>query len=255
MASDSAFDPKVFLAAVNQGRTAASYRKGEVIFRQSDPADAVFYIQKGAIKLTVESRQGKEAVVGILGPGEFLGAGCLIGQPRRLATARAMIESDVMRVSKATMLRALHDEPRFRELFMAHLLARNSRAEEDLADQLCNFTEKRLARTLLLLANFGQHGEPLPAPAPISQETLARIVGTTRSRVSQFMNEFRKKGLISYEGHMLGHLRVDSSLLSVVLDEGHDPFTARPRPARSPSPGGFNRGGASGPSPEADPEN
>ncbi len=209
----SAFDPKAFLATVSRGRTVASYRKGGVIYRQAAAADAVFYVQKGKIKITVRSQQGKEAVIALLGAGDFFGEGCLIGQPLRLATAAAMIESEVMRVGKAEMVRVLHDEPAFGELFMAHLLTRSSRVEEDLVDQLFNSSEKRLARTLLLLANFGKEGGPQPITTPISQETLAGIIGTTRPRVSHFMNKFRKLGFISYNGH----LEVHSSLLSVVL--------------------------------------
>jgi CRP-like cAMP-binding protein len=208
-----AFDPKVFLATVNHGRTASTYAQDDVVYRQASPADAVFYIRKGRIKIEVASKQGKEAVVAILGPGEFFGEGCLIGQPLRLATARAMVESAVMRVGKAEMIRVLHDEPAFGEVFMAHLLTRNSRVEEDLADQLFNSSEKRLARTLLLLANFGKEGAPQAITAKISQETLAEIVGTTRPRVNTFMNKFRKLGFIEYNGS----LKVHNSLLSILL--------------------------------------
>jgi len=208
-----AFDPKAFLATVNHGRTVSEYRKDDVVFLQASPADAVFYIQKGKIKIVVASKQGKEAVVAILGPGDFFGEGCLIGQPLRLSTARAMAESEVMRVSKGEMIRVLHAEPAFGELFMAHLLTLNSRVEEDLVDQLFNSSEQRLARTLLILANFGKDGGPQPITTPISQETLAEIIGTTRSRVSQFMNKFRKLSFIEYNGH----LQVHTSLLSVVL--------------------------------------
>ena len=207
------FDPKIFLATVNHGRTASAYARNAVVFRQASPADAVFYIRKGRVKLVVASKQGKEAVVAVLGAGEFFGEGCLIGQPLRLASARAMVESEIMRVGKAEMIRVLHDEPAFGELFMAHLLTRNSRIEEDLVDQLFNSSEKRLARTLLILANFGKDGGPQPITTPISQETLAEIIGTTRSRVSQFMNKFRKLGFIEYNGH----LQIHSSLLSVIL--------------------------------------
>jgi CRP/FNR family cyclic AMP-dependent transcriptional regulator len=209
------FDPKAFLATVGPGHTVSDLRKNEVVFRQSAAADAVFYIQKGKIKIVVSSEQGKEAVVGVMGPGEFFGEGCLIGQPLRLATAKAMTESQVVRVSKAEMVRVLHAEPRFAELFMTHLLTRNSRVEEDLVDQLFNSSEKRLARTLLLLANFGQDGGPQPITTPISQETLAEIIGTTRPRVSVFMNKFRKLGFIEYNGH----LEIHSSLMSVLLRE------------------------------------
>ena len=163
----------------------------------------------------VTSPQGKEAVAAVLDAGEFFGEGCLIGQPLRLATARAMVESEVMRIEKAEMVRVLHDEPSFGERFITHLLTRASRGEEDLADQLFNSSEKRLARTLLLLANFGKEGGPQPITMDISQETLAEIIGTTRSRVSQFMNKFRKLGFIEYNGH----LQIHSSLLSILLRE------------------------------------
>jgi CRP-like cAMP-binding protein len=212
-AAEAGFDPQAFLATVNRRHTVSDLRKDEVVFTQSAPADAVFYVQKGKIKIVVTSKQGKEAVVGILGPGEFFGEGCLIGQPLRLATAKAMIESQVVRVSKVEMVHVLHAEPSFAELFMTHLLTRNSRIEEDLVDQLFNSSEKRLARTLLLLANFGKEGGPQPITTPISQETLAEIIGTTRPRVSHFMNKFRKLGFIDYNGH----LQVHSSLLSVLL--------------------------------------
>ena len=213
--AESTFDPKIFLATVGQGHTVSDLRKDEVVFRQSAAADAVFYVQQGKIKIVVASPQGKEAVVGVMNPGEFFGEGCLIGQPLRLATAKAMTESQVVRVSKAEMMRVIHDEPSFAELFMTHLLTRNSRVEEDLVDQLFNSSEKRLARTLLLRANFGQDGGPQPIPTRISQETLAEIIGTTRSRVSLFMNKFRKLGFIEYNGH----LEVHSSLMSVLLRE------------------------------------
>jgi CRP/FNR family cyclic AMP-dependent transcriptional regulator len=209
------FDPKTFLATVSRGRTVASYRKDTIVYRQAAAADAVYYIQKGKIKIVVASKQGKEAVIAVLGPGDFFGEGCLIGQPLRLATAKAMGESEVMRVSKAEMLRVLSDEPAFAALFTTHLLTRNSRVEEDLVDQLFNSSEKRLARTLLILASFGKDGGPQPITTPISQETLAEIIGTTRPRVSHFMNKFRKLGFISYNGH----LQVHSSLLSVLLHD------------------------------------
>jgi CRP/FNR family cyclic AMP-dependent transcriptional regulator len=211
----STFDPEAFLATVGPGHTLSDLRQGEVVFRQSAAADAVFYIQKGKIKIVVASQHGKEAVVGVMDPGDFFGEGCLIGQPLRLATAKAMIASQVVRVSKAEMFRVLHAEPSFAELFMTHLLTRNSRVEEDLVDQLFNSSEKRLARTLLLLANIGKDGGPQAITTPISQETLAEIIGTTRSRVSGFMNKFRKLGFIEYNGH----LEVHSSLLSVLLRE------------------------------------
>jgi CRP-like cAMP-binding protein len=207
------FDPKVFLATVSRGRTVTAHRRDAIVYRQESAADAVFYVQKGKIKISVASSSGREAVIAILEPGDFFGEGCLIGQPVRLATARALTASEVMRVGKAEMIRVLHTEPAFGELFMAHLLTRNNRVEEDLVDQMFNSSEKRLARTLLLLANFGKEGGPQPVTTPISQETLAGIIGTTRPRVSHFMNKFRKLGFISYNGH----LQVHSALLSVVL--------------------------------------
>lgn len=209
------FDPKAFLATVAHGRTVVKYAKNTIVYRQADRADAVCYVQKGKIKISVASTQGKEAVIALLGPGEFFGEGCLIDQPLRLATAKAMADSEVMRVGKTEMIRVLRQEPAFGALFMTHLLTRNSRVEEDLIDQLFNSSEKRLARTLLILANFGREGGPQPINAPISQETLAEIIGTTRPRVSHFMNKFRKLGFISYNGH----LQIHSSLLSVLLHD------------------------------------
>jgi CRP/FNR family cyclic AMP-dependent transcriptional regulator len=213
MAKNPTFDSKMFLATIDGGRTISSYAKNAIIFSQGDRADAVFYIQRGKVKIVVTSEQGKEAVVGILGVDEFLGEGCLIGQPLRLATATAMTESTVMRVEKAEMIRVLHEEPGFGEMFTAHLLTRKSRVEEDLVDQLFNSSEKRLARTLLLLANFGKEGRPEPITTKVSQEMLAEIIGTTRPRVNFFMNKFRKLGFIEYNGDLAVH----SSLLSVVL--------------------------------------
>ena len=209
------FDPKVFLDTENGGRTIAKYQKSQMIFSQGGAADAVFYIHKGKVKITVVSEQGKEAVVAILGQDEFCGEGCLTGQPQRLATARAMTECEIMRIEKEAMIRILHEEPAFSEMFVAHLLARTIRVEEDLVDQLFNSSEKRLARSLLLLANFGKDGRPERIIAKVSQETLAEMIGTTRSRVSHFMNKFRKLGFIDYNGH----LEVHSSLLNVVLHD------------------------------------
>jgi CRP/FNR family transcriptional regulator, cyclic AMP receptor protein len=212
------FDPKAFLATANDSRTLSKYRTDKVVFSQGDPADAVFYIQKGQVKVTVVSEQGKEAIVAVLGPDEFCGEGCLTGQPRRMATATAMTECEIMRLEKAAIIRVLHEEPAFSEMFVSHLLARTIRVEADLVDQLFNSSEKRLARALLLLANFGKEGRPEPIAAKISQETLAEMIGTTRARVSFFMNKFRKLGLIDYNGH----LQIHSSLLNVVLhDEPH----------------------------------
>ena len=200
---------------MNGGRSISKYRKNETVFSQSTPADAVFYIQKGKVKITVVSEQGKEAVVAILGPDEFCGEGCLTGQRLRLATATAMTDCAIMRLEKATMIRVLHEEPAFSELFVSHLLARTIRVEADLVDQLFNSSEKRLARALLLLANFGKEGQPEPIIAKVSQETLAEMIGTTRSRVSFFMNKFRKLGLITYNGQ----IEIHRSLLNVVLHE------------------------------------
>ena len=209
------FDPKVFLATVNGGRSISKYRKDQTVFSQGKPADAVFYIQKGKVKITVVSEQGKEAVVAVLGPDEFCGEGCLTGQPVRLATATAITECEIMRLEKAVMVRVLHEEPAFSEMFVSHLLARTIRVEADLVDQLFNSSEKRLARALLLLANFGKDGRPEPIIAKVSQETLAEMIGTTRSRVSFFMNKFRKLGLIDYNGQ----IEIHTSLLNVVLHE------------------------------------
>ena len=172
------------------------------MFRQGDPSDAVFYIQSGRVKKTVVSEQGKEAVVAVLGAGDFFGEGCLAGEALRLSTVSALTKCVIARISKAEITRVIHEEPAFAELFISHLLARNSRVEEDLVDQLFNSSEKRLARTLLLLANFGKEGRPEPIIAKVSQETLAEMIGTTRSRVSFFMNKFRKLGLIDYNGSM-----------------------------------------------------
>jgi CRP/FNR family cyclic AMP-dependent transcriptional regulator len=209
------FSVETFLSSVDGGRTVSNYRKNQKVFSQGDPADSVFYVQAGKVKVSVISEQGKEAVVAIHGKGDFVGEGCLTGQPRRLATAAAMMESVIMRLDKASVVRVLHDEPKFSEMFMAYLLARNARVEEDLVDQLFNSSEKRLARVLLLMANFGKDGRPEPVIAKISQETLAEIVGTTRSRVNVFMNKFRKLGFINYNGE----LEVHNSLLNVVLHD------------------------------------
>jgi CRP/FNR family transcriptional regulator, cyclic AMP receptor protein len=210
------FDPKLFLAKVGEGRSIGRYSKDQIVFSQGDPADAVFYIQSGKAKVTVVSEQGKEAIVAILGPDSFFGEGCLAGQPRRMATVSTMVEGVFMRLEKASVVRVIHDEPAFSEMFIAHLLARAIRVEEDLIDQLFNSSEKRLARMLLLLANFGKDGRPEPMIANVSQETLAEMVGTTRSRVSHFMNKFRKLGFIHYDGD---GLQVHSSLLNVILHD------------------------------------
>lgn len=209
------FDPKAFLAKVNGGRTISNYRKNQTVYTQGDPADSVFYIQSGKIKKVVISEQGKEAVVALLGTGDFFGEGCLNGETVRLSTVSAMTDCVIVRIPKENIVRVIHEEPTFSELFIAHLLHRNSRIEEDLVDQLFNSSEKRLARTLLLLANFGKEGEPEPVLAKISQETLAEMIGTTRSRVSAFMNKFRQLGLIDYNGR----IEVHRSLLNVVLHE------------------------------------
>ena len=198
---------------MGEGKTISKYRKDQIVFSQGEIADAVFYIQQGKVKLTVVSEQGKEAVVAILGPGDFFGEGCLNGHPLRIATTRAIDECVITRLEKAAMIATLHNEPDFSELFMSYLLARNGRIEEDLIDQLFNSSEKRLARLLLLLANFGKEGRPEPIVGKFSQETLAEMIGTTRSRVSFFMNKFRKLGFIEYNGK----LEVHNSLLNVVL--------------------------------------
>jgi CRP/FNR family transcriptional regulator, cyclic AMP receptor protein len=216
-ASGSRFDPAVFLETAAKGRIISTHRSGQIIFSQGAAADAVFYIKAGKIKVTVLSPHGKEAIVAILGADEFLGEGCLIGQPKRLATASAMTECMTMRVEKTEIVRVLHDEPEFSEMFVSHILARNARVESDLVDQLFNSSEKRLARALLLLANFGKEGRPEPVIASISQETLADMIGTTRSRVNYFMNKFRQLGFIDYNGG--GTLEINSSLLSVVLSD------------------------------------
>ena len=209
------FDPKMFLAKVGKGKTISKYRTDQIVFSQGDLANAVFYIQQGKVKLSVLSEQGKEAVVAILGPGHFFGEGCLNGHSLRIATTRAVDECVITRLEKATMIATIHNEPEFSELFMSYLLTRNSRIEEDLIDQLFNSSEKRLARLLLLLANFGKEGRPEPIVGKFSQEMLAEMIGTTRSRVSFFMNKFRKLGFIEYNGK----LEVRSSLLNMVLHE------------------------------------
>ena len=209
------FDPKIFLTRVGAGRKIMDYRNGGVVFSQGDHADAIFYVQKGRLKLTVLSDQGKEAIIAILEAGDFFGEGCLAGQIKRVATATAMTDCVAVRLEKAEMIRVLHDEPVFSELFLRYLLSRNIRIEEDLVDQLFNSSEKRLARVLLLLANFGKEGRPEPVIPKISQQMLAEIVGTTRARVNFFMNRFRKLGFIDYNGG----LHVHSSLLNIVLHD------------------------------------
>ncbi|MGP8243025.1 MAG: Crp/Fnr family transcriptional regulator [Bryobacteraceae bacterium] len=210
-----AFDLKVFLSKANGGRTRADYDANRVVFSQGDPADAIFYIHKGKVKLGVVSSQGKEAVVAILGAGDFFGEGCLAGQPVRMGTAVAMSACTIMKLERPDVIRTLHEQPAFAEVFVAHLLSRTIRIEEDLVDQLFNSSEKRLARVLLLLANFGKEGAPQTVIPKISQETLAGIVGTTRSRVSFFMNRFRKLGFVEYNDG----LKIHSSLLNVVLHD------------------------------------
>jgi CRP/FNR family cyclic AMP-dependent transcriptional regulator len=207
------FDVEVFLNTVAGGRSVSNYRKHQKVFSQGDPGDSVFYIQEGKVKVCVVSQQGKEAVVAIHGNGDFFGEGCLNGHRLRMATAVTMTECVIMRIDKASIVRVLREEPKFSEMFMSYLLSRNSRVEEDLVDQLFNSSEKRLARVLLLMANFGKEGKPTPVIAKITQETLAEMVGTTRSRVSMFMNKFRKLGFVKYNGT----LEIHNSLLNVVL--------------------------------------
>jgi CRP/FNR family cyclic AMP-dependent transcriptional regulator len=209
------FDPNTFLATIGEGRQIVPFQKKRPVFTQGEPADAVFYIQKGKVKLTVVSSNGKEATIGILSENAFFGEGCLAGQPLRMASATAMTDCDLLRIEKKAMMEVLHREHALSDMFVAYLLGRNIRYEEDLVDQLFNSSEKRLARILLLLAQFGKEGTPETVVPKISQETLAEMVGTTRSRVSFFMNRFRKLGFIHYNGG----LQVHSSLLNVVLHD------------------------------------
>jgi CRP/FNR family transcriptional regulator, cyclic AMP receptor protein len=210
-----AFDGRSLLAKINGGKSTAKYTPRRAIFRQGDAADSIFYIEAGEVKLTVVSKRGKEAVVAILGAGNFLGEACLAGEVRRMATATPLSECVIVRLDKTSAIRALHDDPAFSERFLGYLLSRNIRIQEDLVDQLFNSSEKRLARVLLMLASFGKESESDQVIAKISQETLAEMVGTTRSRVNYFMNKFRKLGFIRYNGN----LEVDRSLLSVVLHD------------------------------------
>ena len=214
------FDARIFLATIGEGRKLHTFSKKESIFAQGDQADAVFYIQKGKVRLTVVSKEGKEATIGVISEGNFLGEGCLAGQLVRMGSAAAMVDSELLRVDKKAMMEALHREHAFSDLFVSYLLARNIRYEEDLVDQLFNSSEKRLARILLLLAHFGKEGIPETVVPKISQEILAEMVGTTRSRVSFFLNRFRKLGFVDYDGIAhAGGLRVHSSLLNVVLHD------------------------------------
>jgi CRP/FNR family transcriptional regulator, cyclic AMP receptor protein len=213
------FDPQAFLATIGEGRKALLFPKKQIIFAQGDPADAVFYLQTGKVKLTVVSKTGKEATIGLLSDGSFFGEGSLAGQPLRMGAATAMTDCAVLRIEKKAMVDTLHREHTLSDLFVAYLLTRNIKYEEDLVDQLFNSSEKRLARVLLMLAHFGKEGIPESVVPKISQETLAEIVGTTRSRVSFFMNRFRKLGFIDYAGGAGGGLQVHSSLLNVVLHD------------------------------------
>ena len=210
------FDLKAFLATIGEGRKFVLVPKKQTIFAQGDPSDAVFYIQNGKVKLTVVSNDGKEATIGILSEGDFFGEGCLAAQSRRMGSATALTDAAVLRIEKSAMMRVLHREHTLSDMFVAYLLARNIRYEEDLVDQLFNSSEKRLARILLLLAHFGKEGTPETVVPKIGQETLAEMVGTTRSRVSFFMNRFRKLGFIDYNSE---GLQVHSSLLNVVLHD------------------------------------
>jgi CRP-like cAMP-binding protein len=213
----SEFDPQTFLSTIDAGRTIAAFPKKQPIFAQGDLSDAVFYIQKGRVRLAVVSKGGKEATIGILNEGDFFGEGCLAGQPLRLSSANAMTNCTVMRIDKKSMMQVIHREHAFSDMFVTYLLARNIRYEEDLVDQLFNSSEKRLARVLLLLAHFGKDGKQETVIPKISQETLAEMIGTTRSRVSFFMNRFRKLGLIDYQAG--DELQVQSSLLNIVLHD------------------------------------
>jgi CRP/FNR family cyclic AMP-dependent transcriptional regulator len=214
-AAKNGFNPKVFLAKVGTGKSISKYQKDQTIFAQGDAADTIFYLQKGKVKIVVTSEQGKEAVVAVLEPGQFFGEGCLNGHSIRIATAAAMDDCLITSITKIAMMAVLESEPKFSQMFIAYLLTRNSRVEEDLIDQLFNSSEKRLARLLLLLANFGKDGSPQPIDANFDQGTLAEMIGTTRSRVSSFMNKFRKLGFISYNGKV----EVHRSLLNAVLQE------------------------------------
>ncbi|HTB13355.1 MAG TPA: Crp/Fnr family transcriptional regulator [Bryobacteraceae bacterium] len=207
------FNGRTFLSKVNGGKVTANYTPRKPVFRQGDLCDSLYYIEKGKVKLAVVSKRGKEAVVGLLGAGDFLGEECLAGQAKRLTTATPLTECVIVRLEKTAAIKALREDPEFSELFLAHLLQRNIRTQEDLVDQLFNSSEKRLARILLLLASYGKDRQPDLVIAKISQETLAEMVGTTRSRVNYFMNKFRRMGFIKYNGD----LEVNSSLLSVVL--------------------------------------
>src|SRR5438445_9957641 len=215
----SKFDPKTFLSTIDGGRKIAPFPKKQTIFVQGDSSDAVFYIQKGKVRLTVVSKSGKEATIGILSEENFFGEGSLAGQALRMGPAAAMTDCQILRIEKKAMMDALHHEHTLSDMFVAYLLARNIRYEEDLVDQLFNSSEKRLARVLLMLAHFGKEGVPETVVPKISQETLAEMVGTTRSRVSFFMNRFRNMGFIAYDGGVEGGLRVHSSLLNVVLHD------------------------------------
>jgi CRP/FNR family cyclic AMP-dependent transcriptional regulator len=213
--SKDGFDPQAFLGRAGGGKTIERYGKGQKIFSQGDVADKIFFIQKGKVKITILSEHGKEAVVGIFAEGQFFGEACLDGAALRTATSEAIGECLITSITKTVMLATLGSEPKFSAFFTTHLLSRNSRIEGDLIDQLFNSSERRLARLLLLLANFGKEGGAAPVPITLSQETLAEMIGTTRSRVSFFMNKFRKKGFISYNGK----IEVYSSLLDEVLRE------------------------------------
>ena len=213
------FNPKTFLATIGEGRKILTFAKGQTIYAQGDPADAVFYVQKGKVRLTVVSKAGKEATIAILNEESFFGEGTLAGQVLRMGSVAAMTDCELLRVDKKAMITAIHREHTFSDMFVAYLLARNIRYEEDLVDQLFNSSEKRLARVLLLLAHFGKEGIPEAVVPKISQETLAEMIGTTRSRVSFFMNRFRKLGFIDYSGGLDGGLQVHSSLLNVVLHD------------------------------------
>jgi len=211
----AAASPASFLAQVGNGHTVTKYRKDQIVFSQGDPADAVYYVQKGKLKVTVVSDRGKEAVAALVSPGEFFGEACMAGQLKRLVTVSAMTDAVVVRIGKLEMSGLIREQSGFSQIFTTHILNRTIRVEADLIDQLFNSSERRLARLLLLLANYGNEGKPEPIIAKISQETLAEMIGTTRSRVSFFMNRFRKLGFISYNGH----IEVHKSLLNLVLHE------------------------------------
>src|ERR1700726_2215829 len=215
----SAPDPEGIIAKLNGGKSEAAYQRDQIVYSQGEPADSVFYVQSGKVKVTVVSEEGKEAVVAILLPGSFCGEECLTGHTLRISTVKTLTECQLVRMAKASIVRALHEDHQFSELFTAYLMERNIRVQEDLVDQLLNSTEKRLARLLLILANYGKEDRPDPIVPKISQTTLAEMIGTSRTHVNHFMNKFRELGLIEYDGDARGEIKVNRSLLNMLLHE------------------------------------